>query len=71
MLRPRGHHRRSPSAPASLPSPAQLLAGGGARRTPGSSTRASAALSLDESMVVHLNRIDGSFGLTLNDFNRV
>ncbi|KAL1523930.1 hypothetical protein AB1Y20_018846 [Prymnesium parvum] len=61
MMRP--HHRRTPSAPASLPS-AEVL------RTP-SSTRAAAPVGMDEEIVVQLTRVDGSFGLTLNTFNRI
>jgi len=65
LLRPRGH-RRSPSAPPSLPSPAA----GPAPQTPGSSTRAAMGVS-PERTLVQVTRIEGSFGLTLNPFNRV
>lgn len=59
-------HRRSPSAPPALPSPAA----GPAPETPGSTTRAAMGAS-PERTLVQVSRIDGSFGLTLNQFNRV
>lgn len=71
MMRRISGHRRSPSAPASLPSAKQILGGAATPKTPSGSTTRSSSIVEEDTLVIELTRMDGGFGLTLNDFNRV